>query len=416
MNLVCEHVYVIPEEEGDGPVLKRSRVHLVAETGSNDVLDPCTFDFPTVDIQDFGDGVPAVLEEMEAILEIETPAVTEEDESLLQSKIISNQVMENYKRGAAKLKRDLAAMDFADHDWKIRSYDQHGMAVVKILCGECNKEIGGNGSEHDRSVIQNLFANFRKSHLQSAFHIKQWCKKRDISYSDHPKKEGNKNQPLILTTAEQRQCVDEGVSILKSVNDSVSLDNPPFVLIGDAKQCEFKLFWYKVRCKVDGEIMMLCPTKCNLRMNLENHLHGLTHTKCCEDMAAPAKSSSKSTALSTRKRGRPTRRSKSNIGSQPDLHTWYSGSSIADSRVAEVSQSSMHSDSILSLLCWGYWKHTIGYGSKVYNVDCLLNDPKPRTVWVSEPSTTIEFEFKNRIVVVNGCFRHVGCKWISQIG
>ena len=203
----------------------------------------------------------------------------EEVEDFLQSRLISADIMENYKTAAAKLRRELAAMDFADHTWNLKSYDQHGVAVVKIHCGECNKEFGGTGGDHSRSAIQNLFANFKKSHLHSTLHIKQWCKKQQILYIDHPKKEGNKGKPLIYTPADHKRLVEEGVSILKSVNDAVSLEDPPFVLVGDVWVLQMKSFWYKVRCKIDGELMLLCPPKRNLRINLENHLQGITHSK-----------------------------------------------------------------------------------------------------------------------------------------
>jgi hypothetical protein len=114
--------------------------------------------------------------------------VHEEEETLLQSTLLSVDVLENYKRGAEKLRRELEFMDFADHVWNLKTYDHLGVAVVKIFCGECKREIGGLGRDHSRSAIQNLFANFKKSHLHCALHIKQWCMKRDILYNDHPKK------------------------------------------------------------------------------------------------------------------------------------------------------------------------------------------------------------------------------------
>ena len=76
----------------------------------------------------------------------------------------------------------------------------------------------------------------------------------------------------------------------------------------------------------------------------------------------------------------------------------------------------MHSDSILSLLCWGFRKHTTEYGGKVFRVDSLLNDPKPGLMWVCEPSTIVEFVYNGEIVVVRGCFQHVKCKRLSATG
>lgn len=232
------------------------------------------------------------------------------------------------------------------------------MGVVKIHCGECNKDSGGNGGDHSRSAIHNLFGNFKKSHLHSTLHIKQWCKRKAILYNDHPKKEGNKGKPLIFSAADHKQRLDEGLSILQSVNDSISTNDPPFVLVGDASASELKSFWYKVRCKIDGELMLLCPSKNNLRINLLNHVEGLIHTKCCGDLVAAGKSSSAGTALHTGKRGRPTTLSKSTIGKQPDLYFWFSLASPADSTSTGDGASGMNSNSFLSLLCWGFWKKT----------------------------------------------------------
>ena len=265
MNPVTERVYVIPVVEEDAQRLpKQCRLQNPGETGNNDLgaaatLAPPDLEFPDAD--EFEAPIVATLQEAEVGLGCNLPEVCEEEENLLKSELISNEIIENYKRAALKLTRELESMDFADHLWKLKSYDQHGVAVVKILCGECNKEIGGAGGDHSRTVIQNLFANFKKSHLHSALHIKQWCKRKEILYSDHPKKEGNKSKPLILTSVDHRRLVEEGVSILQSVNDSISTDDPLFVVVGDVGVLQLKSFWYKVRCKIDGEIMLLCPPK-----------------------------------------------------------------------------------------------------------------------------------------------------------
>ena len=70
------------------------------------------------------------------------------DDSFLQSKLLFDDILENYKQGALKLKRELKSVDFADHQWRLQTYDQHGVAVVKVHCRECNWEIGGTSSDH----------------------------------------------------------------------------------------------------------------------------------------------------------------------------------------------------------------------------------------------------------------------------
>ena len=376
---------------------------------------PSETKFPSVDVHDLDVGVTTTAEETEFAAEVVSLARFTNEDDMLQSKLIATDVMDNYKRAAVKLKKDLTAMDFSDHIWKLKSYDLNGSAVVRIHCEHCNKDVGGTSSDHSRSSIQNLFANFKKSHLHSALHIRHWCKSHNILYSDHPRKEGNPSKPLLLTSTDHKRLVEEGVSILQSVNDSISSDDPPFVLIGDVGSEQLKCAWYKVRCKLDGETMLLCPAKQNLRINLD-HVNGLTHTKCVQDLAAAANSTSRKSGICTGKRGRPSTRSTSNIGKQPDLHTWFSRSSSRDSRAGDDSALGMKSNSILSLLCWGYWNKITKYAGKVYQIDALLNDPKSGALWSAEPNTSAEFIYKNKKVVVTGCFRHVHCKRLTFTG
>ena len=340
----------------------------------------------------------------------------EDDDNLLQSELLPSDILENYKSGAAKLKRELQSMDFSDHLWKLKTYDHQGVAVVKIFCGECNKESGGFSGDHSRYGVQNLFTNFKKSHLHSALHIKQWCKRRDIPYNDHPKKDGKSSKPVMYSPADHKRLVEEGLSILESVNDSISLTDPPFVVVGNINVSQFKSFWFKVRCKVDGELLYLCPQKGNLRGNLENHIHGLLHSKCCEDVAAANSSSNKKTALTFGKWGRPTTRSKSLTRNQRDLHSWFGSSDSPDSSTAVESPSGMHKDSILSLLCWGFRNRATKYAGRWYSVQSLLNDPKPGALWTAEPNTTTDFVYKGETVLVRGCFRHVNCKRLCSTG
>ena len=63
--------------------------------------------------------------------------------------LISNEIKKNYECNVVKQTRELADLDFADREWRLQSYDQHGVGVVKIHYGECNKEIRGTSNKHD---------------------------------------------------------------------------------------------------------------------------------------------------------------------------------------------------------------------------------------------------------------------------
>ena len=49
---------------------------------------------------------------------------------------------------------------------------------------------------------------------------------------------------------------------------------------------ETKSFWYKVCCKIFGDIFMFYPVHKNLAANLQSHLVALKHIKAQEDAAA----------------------------------------------------------------------------------------------------------------------------------
>ena len=121
---------------------------------------------------------------------------------------------------------------------------------------------------------------------------------------------------------------------------------------------------------MDGELLLLYPPRKSLRANMENHLQGLVHTKCVEDLVAAGKSTS-SLALNSGGRGRPPSRSRSTIGNQCDLHSWFRTSSLPSATSSQGSEIGKL-DSILGLLCWGYWKKITSYGGKIYNVQGLL--------------------------------------------
>ena len=410
MNPVIERMYVIPEEEQqEGGAGKRRRCDEVGGSGSNNLTASLQVEPPEFPNQEFNDEdpIPEAASQEGSDFEIGS-------EIYLLSTLISIDVMEKYNAAVVKLRKELESMDFADHLWNLKSYDLIGVPIVKILCGECQKEFGGTVGDHSKTAIHNLFANFKKSHLHSTLHIKQWCKRNNVVYNDHPKKGGNKGKPLMYTTADHKRLVEEGLSILKSVNDEISEVIPPFVIVGDVEHTQLKSFWYKVRCKINGQLLLLCPPKNNLRANLENHLQGFTHTRCVEGFGSGGMSTT-SSAISTARRGRPSARSKQIVGNQPDLHGWFGQHAAVRSKSSDGSHLGKP-DSILALLCWRLRRETTEYGGKCYRVNALLDDPKPGALWAAEPTTSATFSCADEEVVVAGCFRHSACKWVSGCG
>ena len=81
------------------------------------------------------------------------------------------------------------------------------------------------------------------------------------------------------------------------MNDSIGMDGGPIVLVGNPAAKELKSFWYKVWCKLCGDLFQFYPPKKNLWSNLDGHLQGSKHCKIVKDAAGDGKSTA--TALST---------------------------------------------------------------------------------------------------------------------
>ena len=75
-----------------------------------------------------------------------------------------------------------------------------------------------------------------------------------MQFEDHTQSVASRGKHAVLTTLDHRHAVTEGLGILKIVNDFVSVDGGPFVLVGDPAIEELKSFWYKVRCKLCGDL------------------------------------------------------------------------------------------------------------------------------------------------------------------
>ena len=151
------------------------------------------------------------------------------------------------------------------------------------------------------------------------------------------------------------------------MNASVGEDQKPFVVIGDLKSNELRLFLFRVKCNVYCDYFVLCPLRKNLEANLQNHVISLIHIKVVDDLwekATPA-------TLLTRRQGRPSKSASTIEGSQQSLQAWFSPSS----KTSQSTSSSTSLESIMLYLCWGYWIPTCLYGGRPYLVHDLLNFP-----------------------------------------
>jgi hypothetical protein len=159
----------------------------------------------------------------------------------------------------------------------LKSFDNNNVGVVKLQCGDCQKDFGGSSGDHSKSTIHNLFANFKKSHIMSNAHIRNWCRRKGIPWTEHPQSSVQKGKTLILAAEDHKWAVEDGLAILDMVNRDICAKGGLFVAIGDHEGDSIKSFWHKVRCKVCGDLFQLCPPKKNLAANLTNHVMGIKH-------------------------------------------------------------------------------------------------------------------------------------------
>ena len=106
-------------------------------------------------------------------------------------------------------------------------------SIVKLFCGKYQSFIGSNTGKHNKNVVSNLLSNFRKSHLISIGHICSYCRQKGIKFDDHPQSGSTRSSPMEVTVADHKYLIEEGIGILKIINDNIDPKKPTFELIGD---------------------------------------------------------------------------------------------------------------------------------------------------------------------------------------
>ena len=106
--------------------------------------------------------------------------------SLLSSEMISKDVLEWYIKAKNNLKKDLAQITLEDHIWMLKQWDQNGVPIVKLWCEESKKPFGGDSRDRTKNGVTNLFSNFKKSHLMSVGHAKNYCRRKGIEWKEYP--------------------------------------------------------------------------------------------------------------------------------------------------------------------------------------------------------------------------------------
>ena len=309
VDTISSSIYVVKiTEDGNADRRKRRRVER-ASTSPEDIQ----FQETTEAISTLVEFPP--LPDNEALPEsrVSVPDIADSFSHNMKSVLLPKEVEAKYLTKAEKMKKELVQIDLQDHVWHLKSWNKKDIPVVKLHCVSCNKNMGGDSGNHSKGAIHNLLNNFKKSHVLSTLHVHLWCRKQGLNFEDMPQTSSKK--AAILTAADHGTLVDEGLAILHSVNAATIDGIATFVVEGDLNSQHLKSFWYKVHCKVCGDMMLLCPPKKNVKSNLEAHIYGLRHTKGVE--AASALLRSASSALSTGRSRRPTTSTRSVISGQP---------------------------------------------------------------------------------------------------
>ena len=182
--------------------------------------------------------------------------------SLLSSKLISKEVLEWYTKAEDKLKKDLAQITLEDHIWMLKSWDQNGVPFVKLWCEECKKPFGGDSGDHTKAGVTNLYSNFKKNHIMTVGHAKNYCRCKGIEWKDYPQSGHEKGGKILILTAKDHKClIKEGMEFVEIVNAKSDFERPPFVIVGDVNSDQIKCFWLKVKCTYCFDFYQLCPPK-----------------------------------------------------------------------------------------------------------------------------------------------------------
>ena len=232
----------------------------------------------------------------------------EKDPPLAENHLVLAEVHQHYLQAEAKLKRELAEILLDENIWYLKPWDLNGVGIVKTHCMECDKDFGGNIGEHNTHSISNTFANFRKHHLYTNFHIRSLCRRLGVPYTNYLQFEAPKRKSVVLTNADHKQLIKEGSDVMDEVNGMAEevYGHKPFFIVGDHTSNGFKFCsYFKVHCRLYRDFFQLCLPKKNLEANLINHIQGYKHEKAVLDSSTSRKSAT--SVISMGQRGQPNR-------------------------------------------------------------------------------------------------------------
>ena len=231
LNSIFLVVHVIPAEGEGGVGFKRQRIERDdIESVGGLPSNSAELEGTTDPSEKSATVIPASTSRVTGSSPIDAPLVV--PEIWLQSTLISAEIMDKYILEEENLRRKLKGISLEDHDWKLKSFDHNGVGVVKIYCLECNKHHGGISGDHTNHAIQNLFNNFKGSHLGSTAHDRNWCKRHNVPFEHHPRSEaGRLGKGVIMTLEDHRKLIADGIDIVRKVNADKGMEQPCFEVV-----------------------------------------------------------------------------------------------------------------------------------------------------------------------------------------
>lgn len=77
-----------------------------------------------------------------------------------------------------------------------------------------------------------------------------------------------------MTPEDHKELIAEGVQIVDEVNATLAGGHKKFSILENKKAKDTRCYWIKVKCPYCRELMVLCPPRKTLELNLGNHLAG----------------------------------------------------------------------------------------------------------------------------------------------
>ena len=71
--------------------------------------------------------------------------------------------------------------------------------------------VGGGNKDHTKSQIDNLFNNFKRSHIVSRLHVRNYCAAKNVNFEDHPQSVATNGRPVTVTPEDHKNLIAEGV-------------------------------------------------------------------------------------------------------------------------------------------------------------------------------------------------------------